>query len=64
MESSEWMSQWESMTIDELFALREQMQAVLSARLAAKKIMLERQLQTLNQLTSNIELPDLKGGPR
>ena len=61
---SEWKSQWESMTIDELFVLREQMQEVLSARLNAKKVELKRRLQTLNQLSSDIELPDLKAGPR
>ena len=63
MDSSEWMSEWESMTIDELFALREQMQAVLSAKLKAEKLELERRLQTLN-LSSDIELPAPKGGPR
>ena len=34
---SEWEAQWESMTIDELFELRELMQDVLSERLKAKK---------------------------
>jgi len=29
--------EWESMTVDELFALHEQMAAVLRARLVAKK---------------------------
>ena len=43
------MSQWEAMTIDELFALREQMQEVLSAKLTAKKVELDRRLQVLNQ---------------
>jgi hypothetical protein len=61
---SEWKSQWESMTIDELFVLREQMQEVLSARLKAKKVELKRRLQALNQLSSDIELPDLKADPR
>jgi hypothetical protein len=51
------------MTIDELFALREQMQALLSAKLKAKKLELERRLQTLN-LSSDIELPAPKGRPR
>ena len=53
MESSEWMSRLESMTNDELFALREQMQEVLSARLLAKKVTLERRLRTLNELSGN-----------
>jgi hypothetical protein len=48
-------SEWESMTIDELFALREQMQAVLIAKLVAKKADLERRLQMLDQLSSNEE---------
>jgi hypothetical protein len=43
------------MTIDELFALREQMQEVLGAKLKAKKIELERRLQTLNQPSSDVE---------
>ena len=43
------MSQWESMTTDELFALREQMQEILSAKLRTKKVELERRLQILNQ---------------
>ena len=47
------MSEWESMTIDELFALREQMQQVLAAKLHAKKTKLERQLQTLNSQSSD-----------
>ena len=47
-------SKWESMTIDELFALREQMQEVLTAKLLAKKATLERRLQTLNELSSDV----------
>ena len=46
-------SEWETMTIDELFALREQMQEVLTAKLLAKKVTLERRLQTLNELSSD-----------
>ena len=41
-------SEWESMTIDELFALRKQMQEVLTVKLLANKAMLERRLQTLD----------------
>lgn len=48
-------SEWEFMTIDELFVLREQMQEVLSAKLKAKKVELERRLQALNQLPSDVE---------
>jgi hypothetical protein len=43
-----WESQWESMTIDELFELRELMQDVLSETLKAKKAEIERRLQILN----------------
>jgi hypothetical protein len=42
-------SEWESMSIDELFALREQMHVILSARLKARKIEIERRLQQLGQ---------------
>jgi len=52
---NEWKSHWESMTVDDLFALREQMQEVLSAKLKAKKAALERRLQSLNQLSNDIE---------
>ena len=48
-------SEWESMTIDDLFALREQMHEVLSAKLRAKKGELERRLQQLNQQSKLIE---------
>jgi hypothetical protein len=48
-------SEWESMTIDDLFALREQMQKVLSAKLKAKKVELERRLRQLNQQSKLIE---------
>ncbi len=47
-------SEWESMTIDELFRLREQMQDVLSLKLKAKKAELERRLQILNQPSSDV----------
>lgn len=49
------MSEWESMTIDELFSLREQMAAILSAKLVAKKVVLERRLEQLNQQLSDVE---------
>ena len=52
---NEWKSHWESMTVDDLFALREQMQEVLSAKLKANKAALERRLQSLNQLSNDIE---------
>jgi hypothetical protein len=43
------------MTIDELFALREQMQDVLGAKLKVKKVELEHRLQTLNRPSSGVE---------
>ena len=52
---NEWKSHWESMAVDDLFVLREQMQEVLSAKLKAKKAALERRLQSLNQLSNDIE---------
>jgi hypothetical protein len=50
-------SKWESMSIDELFALRELMQDVLSGKLRAKKAVLERRLQALGQLSSDPAKP-------
>jgi hypothetical protein len=45
-------SEREAMTIDELFALREQMQEVLIVKLLAKKAtLLERRLLTLDELS-------------
>ena len=41
------------MTVDELFALREQMQEVLSIKLRAQKAKLERRLQMLNQRSND-----------
>ena len=42
-------SEWEYMAIDDLFELHEQMQDVLSAKLKAKKVELERRLRQLNR---------------
>jgi hypothetical protein len=52
MKKIDWESQWESMTIDELFELREMMQDVLMERLKAKKAEIERKLQMLNKPSS------------
>ena len=41
-------SKWESMTIDELFALREQMQEVLTVKIVAEKTTLEHRLCRLS----------------
>ena len=56
-------SEWESMTINDLLALREQMQEVLSAKIKAKKVELERRLRQLNQQSKLIETvkPGLSG---
>ena len=40
--------EWKSMTIEELFELRELMQDVLSERLKAKKAEIEKRLKILN----------------
>lgn len=42
------LSDWESMTIDELFALREEMAAILSAKLMTRKTEIEKRLRQLN----------------
>ena len=39
---------WESMTIDELFVLREEMAAILMAKLIARKKLAKDRLVTLN----------------
>lgn len=49
MKKDDWESQWEAMTIDELFELREMMQDVLMERLKARKAEIERKLQMLDQ---------------
>ena len=59
---SDWKSQWETMTIDELFELRELMQDVLSERLKAKKAEIERRLQILDQPSSGVG-PTKSGRP-
>jgi hypothetical protein len=51
---------WESMTIDELFALREQMQEVLTAKLKAKKIDLERRSKQLSRRLETLR-PNVSG---
>jgi hypothetical protein len=60
---SKWEAQWESMTIDELFALRELMQDVLMQRLKAKKAELERRLQIIDQPSSDVG-PTKSRGPK
>jgi DNA-binding protein H-NS len=43
------MSEWDSMTSDELFELHQKIAAVLNAKLIAKKSALERRLRQLGQ---------------
>ena len=43
----DWELDWESMTIDDLCALREQVQQILRERLKAQRAELERRLQAL-----------------
>ena len=45
---------WESMTIDELFELRELMQDVLSERLNARKAEIERKLKMLDPPSNDV----------
>jgi hypothetical protein len=47
-------SKWDSMSTDELLALRDLMQEVLSEKLSARTTELERQLRTLDQLTAGV----------
>ena len=51
----DWKSNWESMTIDDLFALREQVQEVLRERLKAKRAELDRRLKALAPASSDVE---------
>ena len=50
----DWKSNWESMTIDDLFALREQVQEVLRERLKAKQAELDRRLQALAPASTDV----------
>jgi len=59
---NDWKSQWESMTNDELFELRELMQVVLSEKLKAKRARIERRLQVLDQRSSDAG-PSKSGRP-
>jgi hypothetical protein len=48
-------SNWESMRIDDLFTLREQVHGILRERLKAKQAQLDRQLQTLAPAMTDVE---------
>jgi hypothetical protein len=51
----DWKLDWESMTIDDLCVLREQVQQILRERLKAKRAELERRLQALAPAPSDVE---------
>jgi hypothetical protein len=52
---ADWKSNWESMTIDDLTVLREQVHEILRERLKAKQAQLDRQLQTLAPAMTEVE---------
>jgi hypothetical protein len=51
----DWKSNWESMTIDDLSVLREQVHEILRERLKAKQAELERRLQALAPVSTDVE---------
>jgi hypothetical protein len=51
----DWKPNWESMTIDDLFTLREQVHVILRERLKAKQAQLDCQLQTLAPAMTDVE---------
>ena len=48
-------SEWECMATDDLFELHEQIVGVLTSRLTAKKVELERRLQRLGQQSKMVK---------
>jgi hypothetical protein len=50
----DWKSNWESMTIDDLFALREQVHEILRERLKTKQAELERRLLALAPASTDV----------
>ena len=50
----DWKLIWESMNIDDLFVLREQVHELLRKRLKAKQEELERRLQTLVPASTDV----------
>ena len=51
----DWKSIWASMAIDDLFTLREQVHELLRERLKAKQAELERRLQALAPVSTDVE---------
>ena len=57
---SDWKSNWESMTIDDLFVLREQVHEILRERLKAKQAELDRRLQALAPAMTDVQFTKRK----
>ena len=57
----DWKSDWESMTIDDLFALREQVDEYLRERLNAKQAELDRRLQALAPAKTDVQSTEVAG---
>jgi hypothetical protein len=51
----DWKSNWESMTIDDLSVLREQVQEILRERLKAQQAELDRRLHALALASTDVE---------
>ena len=51
----DWKSNWESMTIDDLSVLREQVQEILRERLKAQQAELDRRLPVLALASTDVE---------
>ena len=51
----DWKTNFESMTIDDLFALREQVHEILCERLKAQRAQLDRRLQALAPASTDVE---------
>ena len=51
----DWKLIWESMNIDDLFVLREQVQEILRERLKAKQAELDRRLNALAPASTDVE---------
>jgi hypothetical protein len=51
----DWKPNWESMTIDDLSVLREQVQAILRERLKAQQAELDRRLHALALASTDVE---------
>jgi hypothetical protein len=52
---ADWKSNWESMTIDDLSVLREQVQEILRERLKAQQAELDRRLHALALASTDVE---------